>query len=96
MELLKSMNWIPYRQKLKRWYGKARDTAWQNYLQPIKQQVAKAVELITAVKPNDDLTAKLLQQLANNLQRNREPLRKDVLYALAQVIELMRKSDAHK
>src|SRR3954452_11038834 len=72
----------------------ARDTAWQNYLQPIKQDVAKAVELIQALKPNDDLTTKLLQQIANNLQRNREPLHKDVLQALAQVIELMPNSNA--
>lgn len=67
----------------------ARDAAWQNYLQPIKQDVAKAVELINTVKPNDDLTGKLLQQITTNLQRNREPLRKDVMGALAQVTELI-------
>ncbi|TKK68508.1 transketolase [Ilyomonas limi] len=72
----------------------ARDTAWQNYLQPIKQEVTKAVELIQAVQASNDLTAKLLQQIATNLQRNREPLRKEVLYALAQAIELMPNKDA--
>jgi len=72
----------------------ARDTAWQNYLHPIKQELTKAVELIQAIQTGDDLTAKRLQQITTNLQRNREPVRKDVLYALAQALELMPNSSA--
>src|SRR3954467_1408260 len=33
----------------------ARDTAWQNYLQPIRKEVAKAVELIQAINHSEDL-----------------------------------------
>ncbi len=72
----------------------ARDTAWQNYLQPIRKELAKAVDLIQAVKLQDDLTITLLQKIATNLQRNREPVRKDILHALAQVTELMPTSKA--
>ncbi len=72
----------------------ARDTAWQNYLQPIKQEVTKAAGLIKAINTTDELTAKLLQQLANNLQRNREPLRKDVLHTLARAMELRPNTEA--
>ncbi len=77
----------------KRKVKKARDTAWQNYLQPIKQELTKAVELIQSIQTAEDLTAKLLQQIATNLQRNREPLRKDIIHALAQVMELIPKGN---
>jgi pyruvate/2-oxoglutarate/acetoin dehydrogenase E1 component/TPP-dependent pyruvate/acetoin dehydrogenase alpha subunit len=72
----------------------ARDTAWQNYLQPIREDVAKTVELIQSVKTGEDLTTQLLEKVATNLQRNREPLRKDILHTLAQVTELMPTSKA--
>jgi len=78
----------------KKYVRQARDAAWYNYLQPIKQEAANAAALIKAIPAGDETTTKLLQQIATALQRSREPLYKDVVHALAQVIELMPNSDA--
>ncbi len=59
-----------------------RNTAWREYLQPIKEQSAKAVELIQSAMVNDMDAYNQLQDAAKQLQSNTEPLRKDVLKAL--------------
>ncbi len=65
----------------------SRNLAWEKYVVPIKQQASKAAELIRGTMVNDiDLYGKL-QQLANELEHNKEPLRRDVLRTLALAIE---------
>lgn len=65
----------------------SRNLAWEKYVTPIKEQAAKAAELIRGTMVNDiDLYGKL-QQLANELEHNKEPLRRDVLRTLALATE---------
>ena len=67
--------------------------AWEQYSTPIKNQVAKAHELIM------DLAAKIpahqsqLQQIATLLAAGRDPLRKDVLKSLHQALSLVGSND---
>lgn len=53
--------------------------AWDKYSAPIKQQVTKTVELLA----NYAQTNTTVQQTSTTLQNNKEPLRRDVLKALA-------------
>ncbi len=53
--------------------------AWDKYSAPIKQQVTKTVELLD----NYAQTNTTIQQTSTTLQNNKEPLRRDVLKALA-------------
>ncbi len=67
----------------------ARDNAWNHYFSPIKEEANKAVDLIKAITAGNEVTAKLLQQLASNLERSRDLSRRDILHALAQTTELI-------
>ncbi len=67
----------------------ARDKAWNRYTTPIKEEVAKAVGLIKNITASNEVTAKLLQQLAHNLERSRDLSRRDILHSLAQTTELI-------
>ncbi len=55
--------------------------AWENYLQPIRYQVARTVELLA-----DAATAgnhiQELNDLSKTLSENREPLRRDIMFTL--------------
>jgi len=53
--------------------------AWDKYSAPIQQQVTKTVELLA----NYAQTNTTIQQTSTTLQNNKEPLRRDVLKALA-------------
>ena len=53
--------------------------AWDKYSAPIQQQVTKTVELLA----NYVQTNTTIQQTSTTLQNNKEPLRRDVLKALA-------------
>lgn len=66
----------------------ARDTAWSQYIKPIKEQVSKAVTLLTELSQSLPHYATSLQAIATGLQASRDPLRREVLKALYQTIEL--------
>ncbi len=66
--------------------------AWENYIFPIKKQVEKTVELISALHPNDSTSLDALQKLSSELATNREPMRRDVLKALGAAIKLSPKA----
>jgi pyruvate/2-oxoglutarate/acetoin dehydrogenase E1 component/TPP-dependent pyruvate/acetoin dehydrogenase alpha subunit len=57
--------------------GKAK--AWEQYLHPIKQEAEVAANIIR----NADGSNSALQQLANELAGNKEPLKRDILKTLA-------------
>ncbi|MGN6213519.1 alpha-ketoacid dehydrogenase subunit alpha/beta [Parafilimonas sp.] len=61
----------------------SRNSAWKEYIQPIREQAAKAIELIQAITVNDIDRHGQLQALIKQLQQNTEPLRKDVMKAVA-------------
>lgn len=61
----------------------ARQQAWDKYEAPIKEMVSKAIDVLQdAIDEGEDKTEKL-QQSIKDLQTNREPVRRDVLKALA-------------
>ena len=62
----------------------SRQTAWDKFSAPIKDQVAKSIELMSEHFGTDENNA--IQKIATSLQSNREPQRKDVLKALHGII----------
>jgi pyruvate/2-oxoglutarate/acetoin dehydrogenase E1 component len=65
----------------------SRDTAWRQYIQPVKEQVVKAVTLITELSQAFPEQAAVLQAISTTLQASRDPLRREVMKALYQSIE---------
>ncbi|HCL05456.1 MAG TPA: transketolase, partial [Chitinophagaceae bacterium] len=65
-----------------------RNMAWEKYIAPIKTQAARASELIRQSMVNDIDKYNQLQQMANELANNKEPLRRDVLRNIALAIEV--------
>ncbi len=72
----------------------SRDMAWQNYLAPIKTQVDKACQLLTDLaNALPDASADLLK-IVQALRVNREPLRRDVMKALNDALDIAGDNDA--
>lgn len=71
----------------KKYVRECRNKAWDKYHAPIKDQAAKAIELIRSMIVNDIEKFNHLQKLAKDLERNREPLRRDVLRTISLAIE---------
>lgn len=65
----------------------ARNRAWEKYVAPIKEQADQAATLIRQVMVNDIDKYNAIQQMANELSSNKEPLRRDILRAIAVAIE---------
>jgi pyruvate/2-oxoglutarate/acetoin dehydrogenase E1 component/TPP-dependent pyruvate/acetoin dehydrogenase alpha subunit len=71
----------------KEYVRNSRNMAWEKYQAPIKEAVATAAELIGGMIVNDMEKYNHLQKLANDLQSNREPLRRDVLRTVSLAME---------
>jgi len=71
----------------KKYVRECRNKAWDKYHAPIKEQAARAIELIRGTIVNDIEKFNHLQKLAKDLERNREPLRRDVLRTISLAIE---------
>lgn len=70
----------------------ARDQAWQNYIEPLKQEAAKAAGLIQNITTTTGAKPKIkdaLQTIATTLSSHKDPLRKDILGAVAEALELL-------
>jgi pyruvate/2-oxoglutarate/acetoin dehydrogenase E1 component/TPP-dependent pyruvate/acetoin dehydrogenase alpha subunit len=74
----------------------SRNNAWREYLQPIKEQAAKAVSLIQSAMVNDMDAYTKLQDTAKQLQSNTEPLRRDVSKALFTAINITKNFPGHE
>jgi pyruvate/2-oxoglutarate/acetoin dehydrogenase E1 component len=72
----------------------SRKQAWEQYLQPIKNQVTKAVDLINDIASKLPQQAANLQKLASDLAAIREPLRRNVLHAIHVALNLADNHDA--
>ena len=78
-------------------YKQSRNNAWREYLQPIKEQAAKAVELIQSAVVNDmDAYNTIAGYWQSNCQSNTEPLRKDVMQVLYHRINATKNFPGHK
>lgn len=65
-----------------------KNLAWEKYSAPIKTQAARASELIRQSMVNDIDKYNQLQQMANELANNKEPLRRDILRSIALAVEV--------
>ncbi len=74
---------IELEQSCKQKVLQSRNQAWKEYLEPIKQQASKAIDLINAAEVNNIDAYNQLQTITKNLHAEKEPLRKDVMKALA-------------
>ncbi|HVF96433.1 MAG TPA: thiamine pyrophosphate-dependent enzyme, partial [Flavisolibacter sp.] len=72
----------------------SRSAAWDAYLAPIKQQVARAVELMNNVAATNGGSANDIAVLAKGLSAVREPLRRNVMHAVSTASGLAGKGDA--
>lgn len=74
----------------------SRNAAWKEYIEPIKEQGAKTVELLQSAMINDMDAFTLLQDAAKHLQSNPEPLRKEVLKTLFTAVNVTRGYPGHE
>lgn len=65
-----------------------KNNAWEKYIQPIKNQVATATDLIKNITVNDIDKYNNLQKLATELSSIAEPMRRDVLSNLAKALDI--------
>ena len=72
----------------------SRIQAWEKFVAPVKNQVARAADLINAMANSLPEQAEALQKLAADLVANREPLRRDVLKTLNASLDIAGNSDA--
>lgn len=61
----------------------SRNQAWKEYIEPVKQQASKTLELIDAAEVNNLDAYNQLQSITKNLRAETEPLRRDVMKALS-------------
>ena len=73
-------------QETKEYVRQAKADAWNAYLQPIKNQVNKTVDLINDAAGKISNKANELNSLSNELTSIREPLRRDILKILHNAI----------
>ena len=70
-----------------------KNRAWQKYLEPIKLQVTKSIDLINGMADSIPEQSVNLKRIANSLSTNREPLRRDVMKALYDALDLAGEND---
>ncbi|MFN4313217.1 MAG: thiamine pyrophosphate-dependent enzyme [Chitinophagaceae bacterium] len=71
-----------------------KDLAWQNYLRPILLQVERTVQLLTDMAKSLPDQAASLNRISQNLKANREPLRRDIMKALHDALDLAGNHDS--
>ncbi len=66
----------------------SKNKAWENYINPVKKQVQKALGLLNEIRYSNNENAAKINQLASELQSLREPARRDVAKALRTALQL--------
>src|SRR6266496_1201977 len=75
-------------------YGvkQSRKQAWDEYINPVKEQANKTAEIIKSTVVNDIEHYNKLQKIAKELERLREPLRRDIMRSLSLAIDAAKNS----
>lgn len=73
---------------------KGKTVAWETYLNPIKKQVSKTIDLVNDATSKVQEASSELSKLARELAAHREPLRRDVLHTLHSAIIVLNNHDA--
>lgn len=72
----------------------SKNNAWKEFLEPITKQASKAIDLINNMANALPEHATALQKLSASLSSSREPLRRDVMKALSNAINLAKNDEA--
>ena len=81
--------------KAKEHVKQSRAKAWEQFLLPIKKQIARSSELINNLAAgNNTHIAEQLYKLSNELAALKEPLRRDVLKIINSALDVVGDSDA--
>src|SRR5258705_8093949 len=59
--------------------------AWEKYISPIKEEVGKTIALVNNATAGNPA----IQSITNELQNNREPMRRDIMKAVATILDIM-------
>ncbi|NOT51821.1 MAG: transketolase [Chitinophagaceae bacterium] len=78
----------------KQFVRESKVSAWEKFLTPIKEQVARTNDLISTMAGSLPQQADDLKKLVTDLSANREPLRRDVLKTLYAALDLAGNADA--
>jgi pyruvate/2-oxoglutarate/acetoin dehydrogenase E1 component/TPP-dependent pyruvate/acetoin dehydrogenase alpha subunit len=81
-------------EKAKLHVKESRAAAWEKFIIPVKNQVARVADLIQSMANSLPEQANELQKLSSDLVTNREPLRRDVLKTLNAALDLAGNSDS--
>lgn len=83
---------ITIEEEAKEQVRKEKQAAWENYLNPVKQQVARALDLINDAASKGNTSE--LTSLSKELSFIREPLRRDVMRILNAALDVLGNNDA--
>ena len=72
----------------------SKQRAWEAFSLPVKSQVSRAIDLINSLASTVPDNAPALQTLVKELAANREPLRRDIMKTLHQVLTIAGTNDA--
>ncbi|NDC40802.1 MAG: transketolase [Chitinophagia bacterium] len=61
----------------------AKQQAWENFLAPIKAQIAHATQLFSQVQQEAGVNGGVIERISRDLNAIKEPIRKDVMQALS-------------
>lgn len=67
-----------------------KQSAWEKYISPIKNQVTKTIELVKATSINQPE----INEIVKELSFNREPMRRDVMKSLSKILNILDEKDA--
>jgi pyruvate/2-oxoglutarate/acetoin dehydrogenase E1 component/TPP-dependent pyruvate/acetoin dehydrogenase alpha subunit len=80
--------------KAKEYVRECKAAAWEKFITPVKQQVAKAVDLIHTLATALPVHTETFKKMSIELAAGREPVRRDVLKTLHAALVLAGNSDA--
>lgn len=72
----------------------ARKAAWEKFMQPIRQQISHARQLMNDLVYSGQSNAQQIAAIAQEMESQREPLRRDIMKALHRVLKLTTPSEA--
>jgi pyruvate/2-oxoglutarate/acetoin dehydrogenase E1 component/TPP-dependent pyruvate/acetoin dehydrogenase alpha subunit len=71
----------------------SRHQAWELFLKPVKEQVSHTVNLLRRISPQVLEDYPSIVKITDSLDTHREPIRRDIIQSIRQVINLLGKSE---
>lgn len=81
-------------EKAKEHVRESKQNAWDQFITPVRNQVARAADLISTMANAVSAHSQALQKIAAELSASRDPLRRDVMKALHTALQLAGDTDA--